>query len=286
MALVSRSSFMEREILVPLMPMQRTSTSWSTATRVAGSTSTKSEVISDTWTRPSTPSCTVTNAPNLATLVTLPLIMSPTLKVYSILGCSLRGFFSRLGDCSDFMEREILSVSLSTESTRTSTSWPAATTSLGSDTNSSLSWEMWTRPSVLAPMSTKAPYACTDFTVPLKVLPSVTSSICTVMLRLGPLPPLPPRPPPRPPLALPLPSPAVGSGVASAATSATAIRRMVRRDAPIATLRVASERVAERDPRMLATFTDEARAAADEATTGEGMPAVFMAEMVAMVARW
>lgn len=54
----------------------------------------------------------------------------------------------------------------STFSTHTVTTSPTATTSIGCLTKRSLIWEMWTRPSFLMPMSTKAPKSMTLRTVP------------------------------------------------------------------------------------------------------------------------
>mmetsp|Transcript_2358 Transcript_2358/g.9129 ORF Transcript_2358/g.9129 Transcript_2358/m.9129 type:complete len:204 (+) Transcript_2358:450-1061(+) len=89
-----------------------------------------------------------------------------------------------------FMVREMRPFSASMDLTQTVTAWSAETTSVTFSTNPSLSSEMCTRPSFLAPKSTKQPYSCTRFTLPSYLLPTAMSASCTVTffltnLRLG-----------------------------------------------------------------------------------------------------
>src|SRR5690606_25389263 len=116
----------------------------------------------ETWTRPSTPSMTETNAPNGTVLVTVPSTTSPT--SYS------REKTSHGSSRVSRMESEMRSRSRSTSSTLTVTSSPTLTTSDGWLTCCQDSSETWTSPS-MPPRSTKAPNATTDETVPVRISP-------------------------------------------------------------------------------------------------------------------
>ena len=85
-----------------------------------------------------------------------------------------------------FMEREIRFLPRSTPITRTSTTSPTLTTSMGFLTKRSDNWLIWTSPSWWTPISTNAPKSDTLRTVPIKSIPSSRSFSSRIpVLKIG-----------------------------------------------------------------------------------------------------
>ena len=117
---------------------------------------------SETWTRPSMPGSSSTNAPYGTRFVTLPLTFMLTGYFSAILSHGLSVFCLRPSETRSF--------SRSMSSTSTSTSWPTLSISLGWLSRLQLMSVMWSRPSRPS-RSMNAPKSVMFLTVPLTVLP-------------------------------------------------------------------------------------------------------------------
>ncbi len=82
-----------------------------------------------------------------------------------------------------FIVSAICRLSASTLSTRTATSSPTLAMSLGFATKEADIWEMCTRPSDSAPMSTKTPKSLMPFTLPCSSVPTASSDSAVRFLR-------------------------------------------------------------------------------------------------------
>mmetsp|Transcript_18767 Transcript_18767/g.63388 ORF Transcript_18767/g.63388 Transcript_18767/m.63388 type:complete len:262 (-) Transcript_18767:273-1058(-) len=150
----------------------RTLTAWPSESTLARS-SVRSSATREMWTRPSTPSATVTKAPQDWTLETTPSMnadaSAPTYALSASILAALpppaRGDRAERPPCgalaaaepSGFMDSDSCFFDSSHDMTRTETASPTETMEATSVMNLSESSLMCTRPSETAPMSTKAP---------------------------------------------------------------------------------------------------------------------------------
>mmetsp|Transcript_58073 Transcript_58073/g.133386 ORF Transcript_58073/g.133386 Transcript_58073/m.133386 type:complete len:258 (-) Transcript_58073:143-916(-) len=156
----------------------RTCTSWPTLS-TSSTRSQRSSEMAEMWQRPSTPSLSVTNAPNEVIDDTLPLTntFGSAFSNSLMSGRALRG--ARRGAASAFSLLQLSATccfSVLTLLMRTETLSPTLNISVASFTKVSAISDTCSRPSVVAPMLTNAPYDCTLRTVPSIVEPSSSSS--------------------------------------------------------------------------------------------------------------
>mmetsp|Transcript_11391 Transcript_11391/g.18873 ORF Transcript_11391/g.18873 Transcript_11391/m.18873 type:complete len:285 (-) Transcript_11391:207-1061(-) len=194
---------MERETFPSPMFFTRTLTISSTL-QMSVTELARPAVRAEMWTKPSnspsisSPNClasTRTKAPKATVLTTLPVIntdeSNPLAETAARVALSSRRFpprglslFARdleiaalasSSSSSDNNERATCPLTRSISTIRTSTSCPAATTSLTSLTNSLDMREICNKPSEVAPKSQKAPYEATDLMTALTVVPTANS---------------------------------------------------------------------------------------------------------------
>mmetsp|Transcript_469 Transcript_469/g.835 ORF Transcript_469/g.835 Transcript_469/m.835 type:complete len:245 (+) Transcript_469:446-1180(+) len=155
---------------------------WSTATLMVSpffimdsTDSRRPSVMWEMGSRPRMPSSSWTKAPYRSMPTTVPSIFSSNpMEVYLEMSCFSRGLRAPASPASR-MESPTFLLAVSTEATRTEMVSPALSSVLMSSTKP-LSWEMCSRPSLSAPMSTNAPKDATPRILPSTWEPTTRSS--------------------------------------------------------------------------------------------------------------